>query len=252
MVGRYCILTTPRSGSTVLEDIIHNNLLVNYPDSNPLKLGEWLHWWWYQEVTSDGKIIGDHKRMIVSDQYRGKIRDNILNLVKNSVQPMTMRIFPQLWFSDYFDFQSIINTLKDGGFTFIFLKRNFLDSLLSFLVADHTDIWHKLNINGDISYTYHGVNQLVIPGVNNKIKVRLKKVPELWIDIQSSLYMLGNLEKQLPGVVINYSTLFDDIDRLGLSRENKTIYEKTYQDLDYSNIIENYGEVVDIINWLGK
>lgn len=245
--SRWCIVAGPRTGSTYFEDMVYRQLRDSYPEFNTLTLNEWLDWWWYQEITSDGNVLP--AKYLPYDNPERKIHiDKAISIFQTTNRPVTLRIFPRSWHSQHIDLVEVFNMLLRNGFKFIYLKRNFIDQLLSYLVAQQTKIWH----NKSTGYRYTGENPINIPKPENKLVIELDNIPRHWFDLKTTCYLQNKYQKIISGETVNYETLAQDAIKLGIHTGSTTIYRKTFLDNSYSDIIENYNEVMEIIELLRK
>jgi len=231
MTTRWCIFSSPRSGSNLLEEKIFNHINKLNPGTSSMMLGEFLHWEWYTSYDNTGNH-GVGNSPFYTD-IRKKNRDIILNIITTQNNPMTMRIFPQHWHKEYFNLNDFCVMLQENGFKFLHLRRNFKDRLISLCVAQETNNWHRRSDN------------IVMPE-NNKVTIDLELLGKNYYEIRMTDFYLERLMKIFPGEIINYESFDTDCKNIGILETN-CINRKLY-DTDYSNLINNFDEVNQFIS----
>ena len=238
---RYCILTSPRSGSKLLEDTIFKMIAKSATSDMPaIRLGEFLHNEVHEYFDTNNKKFSMTKPF--DSNERVTFRQEMMDIVENKNNPMTMRIFPQPWHGvDYLS--TLLHTLKQNGFVFVYLERNLFDRAISLSVAQKTNFWTRLN--------YYTPRQPYIKiSENNKINL---KIDDVITEIQALIgidFLLETLSTQFEGEIINYENFESDCNKIGIVPIN-TGYEKTYE-IEYKHLIENYDEVADFIKNITK
>lgn len=237
MNHRWCILASPRSGSTFLEERIFNQIKPQESTVPAWKLAEFLHWEWYT-YRNAGKIINGISTF--DSEIRTKHRNYVLKIITGADIPMTMRIFPQHWHKDYIDLDEFFTTLQKNKFRFIHLRRNFKDRMISLCVAQATEYWHTANRELDN-------NKGEPASEDNKATISMEILAKNYYDMRMTDFYLEQFVKTFPGEIINYETMQEDCERIGIIDVVPPIYQKTYS-ADYSNLISNFAEVEAFIN----
>ena len=239
-MNRYCILCTPRSGGTCLEDSIYNAFYYNKSMSDvPIKLQEYFH---PRHNTYDDRH-GIHKK--INSEFnsleRNKFYNKISTLISTKKNSITMRIFPlSLYDNINFNLYEYLMFLNDHKFKFIHLNRNFNDRLISLSVSTQTNFWHRN------SYSLKDVNSDSTLSKNNKIILDLNNVSKNYNDLKMIDWNLNKLLKKINYISISYETMLEDcrLNDIKVVTDHKNL--KMYED-PYSEIIENYQEVIDFI-----
>ena len=246
MNHRWCIMSSPRSGSNYLEELIfrNNSKKVTSNLEPSICLSEYLHNVWYSYYDSN-KLVQNGKELFNSD-FRIKFRNNINYIIENKSNPIVMRIFPQLWHKNEINLDDFFSFLQNNGFKFVYLHRNIKDRLISLTVAQCTNTWNKRIVKGKSELSIDGENTVHL-SQDNKIVIDLETVAKNYHDTRMTDYYLNTFYKKFPGNTINYETIHDDCIKSGITVSN-TYIKKLYDD-PYSEIIENYHEVIDFIEF---
>lgn len=245
MNHRWCIMASPRSGSNYLEELIfRNNLKKVTSNLDPsISLSEYLHHIWYSYHDSNN-LVQNGKELFNSD-FRIKFRNNINYIIENKSNPIVMRIFPQLWHKNEINLDDFFSFLQNNGFKFVYLRRNIKDRLISLTVAQYTDTWNRRIIKGK-SFIINGENTVSL-SQDNKIIIDLNTVAKNYYDTRMTDYYLNTFNKKFSGNTINYETINNDCKKIGIIVRDT--YIKKLYDVNYSDLIDNYQEVVDFIEF---
>jgi hypothetical protein len=231
MTTRWCIFSSPRSGSTLLEEKISNHIKKLNPGISPLILGEFLHWDWYTHYDNTDHYVTGHSPFY--SDIRKKNRDIILNIITTQNNSITMRIFPQHWHKEYINLNDFCGTLQENNFKFLYLRRNFKDRLISLCVAQKTNNWHRFS------------DKIAMPK-NNKVTIDLELLGKNYYEIRMTDFYLERLMKIFPGEIINYESFDIDCKNIGILETN--CRNKKLYNIDYSNLINNFAEVNQFIS----
>jgi hypothetical protein len=246
MTTRWCILSAPRSGSNWLEENICRNITEKYKIHDIRRYGEILHHTWYYDM--DKKINGSAKfSSIVRQQHFKKVSD----IIKTTDISMTMRIFPESWHRNSIDLDAYFIFLKKNNFKIVYLKRNFVDRMLSFLVADAKGIWHKRWYDNNWHYSTNGeemhyADDIHKPEHLEKITIDVNRMEQLTLSIKLTDYYNIELSEKYADFTVNYETLDTDC-RVNDLTVNDTAIKKLYGNIEYSEIIDNYEQVIKFI-----
>lgn len=249
MSNRWCILGSPRSGSNYLEEIIYNNISIGATVDIPaVKLAEYFHLHWLYYYDSNQKTFVRNMENTFLDDQGIEFRSRIDDLIVNSSRPMVMRIFPYLWHKKYIDIGNYVSFLKENGFKLLYLERSVFSRVISLSVAKTSNIWHKYDVAGNVFYNTTDGNR---PDVKvEPITLDLGNLAGNFLETKLNDYCLGQLMAEHGGNVINYETIESDCQNLGIHIHKRTNIQKLYQNLDYSNIITNYQEAIQLLNCL--
>jgi hypothetical protein len=238
MNTRYCIMTSPRSGSNLLEDEIFKMIAKSATTEIPaIRLGEFLHYSIHGYFDSNGKNFLTTSEF--NSEIRKDFRKEMVDIVENGDNPMTVRIFPQPWHDlDYV--YDLLTILKNNGFKFIYLRRNLIDRVISLAVAQKTNFWQQHKY-------YKQRNNQIIISENNKLSLSEVEVQTEISELRGVDLLTSFLFNDFSGEIINYENFKLDCERIGIQISDIPDYKKTY-DVEYKHLIENYDEVIDIIN----
>lgn len=255
---RFCILASPRSGSTLLEEILYSvvkqHATYDYPAYN---LMEFLHISKHSYFNSKGET--ENFDADYDSDVRYNFRQKICEMITNSNYCFVLRIFPQEWMKDYLNLFNFLTELKNNEFTFVYLKRNFFDRLISLNVAEKTNIWHRriqkeeiiLSVNDDhlnvpkaneIEYFKYIVN-------SNTITIDTERLFKTFYHLKMADYYNNKFEKDFPGIIINYETFFEDIEKANIPIIENPSQQKLYGNIPYTLLINNYNEVIEQLEW---
>ena len=238
-------MASPRSGSNLLEETIYRMISpLATPVTPAIKLDEYLHHEWYSYYDTNG--VRYSGKAPFEGEFRTKFRKFIGDIIETNTNPMLMRIFPQGWHKDYINLTDFFTFLEKNNFKFVYLHRNLRDRLISLSVAETTNLWHKRIINQKIVLSIDGGKQVPL-SKENKITIDLESLTKNYYETRVTDFYLGEFFKKFPGPVINYETFNDDCAKIGI-KVTETRIKKLYDD-DYRELITNYGEVLNFIDW---
>jgi hypothetical protein len=233
-------MASPRSGSNLLEEKIFrmiSKLSIN--DEKVLALGELLHWEHFENAGVDGNKAEFHS------DIRQQHRSEVLKIIETSNRPITMRIFPQDWHKKFINLDDFFTKLQENNFRFVYLHRNIKDRVISLSVAQKTETWHKRVNDNEIKFI-GGSNRLDI-SKDNKISIDLETIAENYLKTRTTDFYLRQYIKKFKGDIIHYETFQEDCDRIGIISDQCS-HRKLYCE-DYSDLISNYAEISDLIDW---
>lgn len=233
---RYCILTSPRSGSKLLEDTIFRMTFESVtPEVPAIKLGEFLHYKVHEYIDTNKKKFSTIKPFDSDERVR--FRQEMMDIIENKNNSMTMRIFPQPWHGiDYlFNF---LHTLKQNGFVFVYLERNLFDRVISLSVAQKTNLWVRLK-------NFTQTQKHIQISENNKIHLDTEEVLIEMKALMDTDSLLDIIFSEFGGEIINYENFESDCNKIGI-KTGTSGHSKTYE-IEYKHLIENYDEVANFI-----
>lgn len=241
-MNRYCILCTPRSGGTSLEDSIYEAFYYKKSmniDTVPMKFQEYFH----PEMVIWNDRHGNRYKLNskLNNPDRNEFINKISTLISTNTNSITMRIFPlPLYDNINFNLYEYLMFLNDNKFKFIHLYRNFNDRLISLSVSKVTNFWHRSR------YSKNKVNPDSILSKNNKIILNLDDIAENYNDLKMIDWNLNKILKKINYILINYETMLEDcrLNDIEVVTDHDSL--KMYED-PYSEIIENYQEIIDFI-----
>lgn len=259
MIGkRFCILASPRSGSTLLEEIlfkiVRQHATHDYPAYN---LMEFLHLSKHGYYTSTGEVeVFDAE---FDSEVREEFRQKIYKMILDPNYCFVLRIFPQEWMKTHLNLFDLLTQLKNNGFIFVYLKRNFFDRLISLNVAQVTNIWHRsiqkeniiLSANDEhipvpkadeLQYFKYIVN-------SNTINIEIDRLFKTFYHLKMADYYNNVYEKDFSDIVINYETFYEDLQKANIPVIEKPTQQKLYGNISYSSLINNYDEIIEQLEW---
>lgn len=232
---RYCILTLPRSGSQLCEKILEDN------NPNSYRLSEMFEGWYKFDFVLENNRISKIPNLTknldrICNDYEYK-----LNLISNADPSVdyTLRIFLYNHRNSYIQ-NEIISRLLKNNFTFVSLKRNFEDVVLSNLIAKY---YFNKGQNIYAMGTQITKEPIIIPIKENFVYYQISTL------FTSSLFWYSKLN-QIIGEgkyeIINYETIYNDCEKV-LGHPIDRIFGKTLVHDPYEYIL-NVDEVKNIIN----
>jgi hypothetical protein len=239
---RYCIISSPRSGSTWIEFVVFENL--KYKNMKPGRLGEFLHPGVAkreQFVLSENNQIIPGKKERVSDQELVNDRMSmILNGDRN--QSLTMRLFPQSYSFEFIDYIEFVKKLESCNFKFISLYRDIFSRAISWAVMDQTSIVHLIKENGRHYHT-------TVQGLKEKTKIDPiticpEKFTELLLRVHRDDIDRKIISSAVDAIELNYDTISHDIKQLGFVMYDTHMFP--VHELPYTKLITNYDQLLDL------
>ena len=229
MIGhRTCIICLPRTGGQLCEQL-------SGEVKSSLGLGEYFENWNRSEYSTYNNKIKLTKYASVSSGF--SIFENFeerLNLLKNTTQSLTLRIF----LMDYYDktiLSTIILELKNMGFEFLTLTRDIKEQLLSYMIThSHTHTYAKnvFGLNSKInSPVYIDLNPVL-----KSVLIQMCDSHRLWEENLSII--LPNIEYQK----VRYESIYSDMEKI-YDTKFKYLGEKSIK-TDPLDLIINEEEVV--------
>jgi hypothetical protein len=235
---RYCILTLPRSGSQLCERILEDN------NPNSVRLSEMFEEWYNVSYTLENHQIRKFNLENVPITFNNdKISTDWeykLNLIHESDRntDYTLRMFLYNHRNFYLQ-QKILLGLQKSNFTFVSLKRNFEDMVLSNWITKY--------------YMDNGQN---IYSMGTKISKEPILIPleESYVHYQLSTLFTSYLcwEKRIKSLLdnvtvlhVDYENIYEDCSKI-LGHSVSTIEGKTIETVGYDYII-NKDEMKDLI-----
>lgn len=231
---RYCIVSSPRTGTTALAEALRIYSFQNNPIS--VYFGELHHFGLsliHVSTETMRKSVNDY-----NSEENKKIRDVVNYYIEKTDFPMVGKYFPHFWQFEYFNPIEYPKFLLDNNFELIHVRRNLFDSIISSIVANYTNYWHN---SIDPSYTEKNK-----PNLTKKISLNFEFCLKIANHMNLSYYLVTQICKKYPITVINYENLIEESATLFPCEWNQITLEKTYNK-PYNEIIENY---VEVESWL--
>lgn len=239
---RWCILSTPRSGTTYLEKILVSN--ISKTNKSFLVLGELYHPvnWEYEEY-----IDNVRKELYSSKNLNDVIRQNFIKtmferLSNNSDLGCTIRLFIESHILDI-DYDEIVKKLENLNFKFVYLNRNTFDKTISLAMAETTDVWHRLSESNKSIHKFENTEFTANP---KPIVIPSIVFAECYAHTKLHEYYLEPYLKNIKNIsTINYDSMLLDCQSIGIDTKNDPGIKKTY-DAGYESLIVNYKELTEI------
>lgn len=147
MNNRWCILGSPRSGSTRLIKSIFDKMPV-IDGSYNINLHEFFHQTVQGYYTTSGK--NEVYKYDYTDDFRASFRKDIFNIMNNEQNiGFTLKVFFDPWHGPDIDYVEFLKNLEQYNFKFIKLNRELFDKVLSMTMSEQTNIWHRYTDNPD-------------------------------------------------------------------------------------------------------
>jgi hypothetical protein len=227
---RYCIVSSPRTGTTALTEALRIYSFQNNPIS--VYYGELHH------INLNTLHVSGHKSITTINDYNSQESKEIRNLIKYYIEQtnsaMVGKYFPHIWHFEYFDPMEIPKYLLEHNFKLIHIRRNLFDVIISGLVANITGYYHT---NMNPSY-----KDQIKPNFKDKLKLTFEFCIKTANHMSLSYYLVTQICKKYPITVINYDNLIEESTNLLPCSWDQVTLEKTYKE-PYEEIIENYNEV---------
>jgi hypothetical protein len=251
---RYCILSTPRTGSTWLADGIGYpyRLLKNY-----IHLGEFftpfVDEWVGYEITENNMIkkIWGHLPFQIDGVKEFKDSRLKILLAGDIKQPIVLKYmyWPTI-IDDHLDTIANLKKIQDHNIKIINLNRNdTFACVISQLTAQYTGLAHRRRglLNKDTWSTTSGFRDNIDTSTMTKIEINLTE-----FEIYYSTYLTAIKEKQqisdsLECITVNYESLLTDCINNKIPFQVVANHKKLY-DVGYNDIIKNYDQLLDIKN----
>jgi hypothetical protein len=243
MSNRWCIIARPRTGSTWLELMINKAL----PNNNKKILGEYI----------DPLVASTEKRYLkhgyietekgiytVEDKHRLYLDRKEILSISDTVQSLTMRIFPQSTHYDKSVYIDFIGLLKTRNFKFIFLDRDLTDSVISFCAMLQTGVIQRFGDkhcvktpDGNILLTKIYDN---IEPFNINVDLFAESYSKFKINDQMTREILS--ESNIDYYTIRFNNLIDDCIQHGIPIGVTSNVYKTHTQ-SYDNLMLNLNEI---------
>jgi hypothetical protein len=244
MNNRWGIISGPRTGSTWLEHSIGDALLEH--DSSTVQLGEFIH----PHIGFNNTInilpgnklecIKEQRNSFNSKQELIQYGRRIIN-TGNITQSVTCRIFTQIDHYSYYQYRDLFTVMHNRGFKLINLNRNLFDRTLSLYFALETGIWHRVNVENQISLVRHSE----MPQDKNikPIEIDINKFISNYLYLKIDTEIRRHLFKDLPGISINYENMQEEIKQHDIPFVFNKVFIRTHEE-NYEKFILNYDEVL--------
>ena len=234
---RWCIISGPRSGSTMLESSIYEGIKQINPTA--VRLEEPIQ----PEIGGNYSLITIPNNNIVVLKTVPQINvtpkqlfSNLLSILRKSNinQGITLKIFPNQEHLSENEYIHLFDTLDQMGFEFISLERNVFDCTISLAMALKTNQWHNTNSNFNQTEKIHIDKQwfslLLQQALTNQ-------------DLRRKMLNFCNYESH----IIHYENITSDISKYDIPFKQTSIYQITYQK-PYEELIENYSELKEFVD----
>jgi hypothetical protein len=249
MNNRWCIIAGPRSGSTWFENMIHAKLYTE--DKNVGMLFECFHplvasMMPIESVNNRLRISSTKKTEPITTEEKISFLDNTLNLIlaADPAQPLTMRLFPQPWIFEDYQYYKIIETLKTANFNFVVLNRKIFDRAISRYYLDTTGKAHRYKYDKkDIIAQWGNVSDFEDIQQNT---VDVNKFLELYRSCIREDDLVKQINQKFNFPVVEYETLISDCHRLDIPITEKVPMHRLY-DTKYEDAIINFNELLQEI-----
>lgn len=232
-MNRVCVLTTPRSGSQLCENIIRDH-------NHAIPLGEYFEAWNQNKfIIADGNLCLDSIGTKNSSFGIGEDYLERLDLLSqaNHTQPVVLRLFLLEKYNKQ-ELTTIVRGLNSINFKFICLQRKpLIDQLLSYIIAIHYRVYLKTSvfpINSDISTP-----------VTIDIPFTRKVIGTMYPSILNFNKNVNDILGNIPKYDIEYSSIYEDLGRLYDTEFHKT-GTKSIEGNPFDLII-NKDEVTDLL-----
>lgn len=231
---RYCILTLPRSGSQLCEKILEDNNPHSY------RLSEMFEGWYKFDFVLENNRISKIPNLTknldrICNDYEYK-----LNLISNADPSVdyTLRIFLYNHRNLYIQ-NLIISRLLKSNFTFVSLKRNFEDVVLSNLIAKY-----YLNKGQNIYAMGTQITKepIIIPIKENFVYYQISTLFTSYLCWDQRIKTLFGYNKVFN---VQYESIYQDCEKI-LNHKVDVVEGKTLSTNGYDYII-NKDEIREII-----
>ena len=236
--NRWCIVTTLRSGSNYLADILQENLLKDC--SYVMHLGELClpNNWGYQDSQNSELINFGRHDSVERIEFTNLLFDKLEN---DSKIGAVMRYLPPIQ-SFELEHIHILKKLQSLNFKFIKLNRNIFDKTISLSFASCVNLWHRIKtengdvITGDGNSTYiDNIVPIDIPLLTFAYRFGEQKLQEYY----GEMYL-----KNIEYITMTYETLHDDCQLNNINSQIFTPQQKLY-DKPYESLISNYSAITE-------
>ena len=232
-MNRVCVLTTPRSGSQLCENLIRDHI-------HAISLGEYFESWnQYKYTVVDGKLTPLDNTAVnavfgINDNYLERL--GILEQADIN-QPMVLRLF-LLEKYDKNVLSTIIHKLHELNFNFVCLKRKpIIDQLLSYLIALHYKMHLKMNV--------FAINSNINIPVSLDILFAKKILGMLYPSLVNFDKNVNSIMGDIPKHNIEYDSIYEDLGRL----YNTEFHQSGTKSIQGNplDLIINKNEVIDLL-----
>jgi LPS sulfotransferase NodH len=236
MSNRWCIISSPRSGSNYLEEMIF--LKVSSTGSYTILLGEILHRIIF--AYRDSNLMSYKKDSEYNSIERIDFRNTIFSKLENDHNMgAVLRLFVQSHYLPDNDYQALVNKLKLLNFKFIHLTRELFDSAISLSMANLTSLWHRFSSTKLGEYVEGNKEYARNP---KSINIPIYEFGKCYVDLSVTDYHNKNILKNLEYTTVRYETILADCKYNNIPIEERTDIKKLYTS-NYSTLIENYSEL---------
>jgi len=243
---RYCVLSIPRTGSTWMVNDVgrHYSTLKNY-----ITLNEYFTPFMKDNVCYHldennmiySTIEKDHIEISDVNEFRNKRLDILLKGDKN--QPL---IIKYMYWSHAVPENSDLENLqkiKDHNITIVNINRNPFESTISLLISKRTGVTHHWDTESESWYSTEAGRQTEISVT--KVSIRPSDFEGLYTSFLIAYNDKLKLVDNLGCITVNYNTLESDCLNNNIPLEVNPHSKKLY-DIPYSEIIQNYEELLEI------
>jgi hypothetical protein len=242
MYNRICIVCLPRSGSSWLEQMIHNAHLHSSPKS--VLLGEYFNYYAFYKNKADAEFnIGDDNflnwkwQTIKEDTSKSEVSEDKfyqdrLEMLKK-INPNQNIVLRMMMGWDHYNYEEYIQELINLNFKIISLSRNIFDQLISQVVSMETNY-------------HHSHSKFAYPNLKIKeITINEKEFKDYLTMFKTEDNLRKNLAIKFNSPIIRYCNLIEDCNSNNIPINQNVTMVKTYP-LSYSNYIKNYNELKEL------
>ena len=237
MHNRWCIISSPRSGSNYLEEMIFLRMLPT-SSTNTIKLGEILHRIIFSYT--DSALNGYRKDSEYNSIERIDFRNTLFSKLENDHNMgAVLRLFMQSHHLPDIDYQAFVNKLKLLNFKFIHLTRELFDSAISLSMANCSSLWHRYSSTTLGEYIEGNKEYARNP---KPINIPIYEFSQSYVELLVTGYLNKNILKNLEYTTVRYETILADCEYNNIPIEERTNIKKLHTS-NYSTLIENYSEL---------
>lgn len=243
MYNRICIVCLPRSGSSWLEQMIHNAHLHSSPKS--VLLGEYFNYYAFYKNKADAEFnIGDDnflnwkwQTIKVEDTSKSviskdKFYQDRLEMLKK-INPNQNIVLRMMMGWDSYNYEEYIQELVNLNFKIISLSRNMFDQLISQMAVMQTNYHHS---HGKFAHEHIKLK---------KISIREQEFKDYLTMFETEDNVRKHLAIKFNSPIIRYNNLIQDCASNNIPIDQDVSMVKTYP-LSYSHYVENYNELREL------
>ena len=242
MYNRICIVCLPRSGSSWLEQMIHNAHLHTSPRS--VSLGEYFNYSAFYKNGADVEFnMGDNNFLNWQwktidantnkpEVSKDKFYQDRLELLKK-INPDQNIVLRMMMGWDSYNYEECIQELVNLNFKIISLSRDMFDQLISQMAVMQTNYHHSHS-----KFAHENIKL-------KKIIINEREFKDYLTMFKTEDNARKHLEIKFNSPIIRYNNLIQDCTSNNIPIDQDVSMVKTYP-LPYSRYIENYNELREI------